>query len=89
MINSIEPSPYDEATCYVAGTLYKAGDYTPYLYVTRDFGKTWKKITKGIPAEHFTRVLRADPVMKGYLYAGTETGMYISLNGGESWHQSI
>jgi photosystem II stability/assembly factor-like uncharacterized protein len=85
MINSIEPSPYDEGTCYVAGTLYKAGDYTPYLYVTRDFGKNWKKITNGIPPEHFTRVLRADPEKKGFLYAGTETGMYISMNDGDSW----
>lgn len=85
MVNSIEPSPYDEGTCYVAGTLYKAGDYTPYLYVTRDFGKSWKKITNGIDTEHFTRVLRADPVKKGFLYAGTETGMYISMDDGENW----
>jgi len=85
MINSIEPSPFDEGTCYVAGTLYKAGDYTPYLYVTRDYGKNWKKITRGINPEHFTRVLRADPMKEGFLYAGTETGMYISMNDGESW----
>ncbi len=85
MINSIEPSPFDEGTCYVAGTLYKAGDYLPYLYVTRDYGKNWKKITNGINSEHFTRVLRADPVKKGFLYAGTETGMYISMNDGANW----
>ncbi len=85
MINSIEPSPYDESTCYVAGTLYKTGDYMPYLYVTQDYGKTWKKITEGIDPEHFTRVLRADPVKNGFLYAGTETGIYISMNDGESW----
>ena len=47
---------------------------------------SWKQIDQGIPSEHFTRVLRADPVKKGLLYAGTETGMYISFNDGESWN---
>jgi len=86
MINSIEPSPFDPAVCYVAGTLYKTGDFTPYLYKTTDYGKTWSLITDGIPSEHFTRVLRADPGKKGLLYAGTETGMYISHDEGSSWH---
>ena len=86
MINSIEPSSFDPAVCYVAGTLYKTGDFKPYLYKTTDYGKTWRLITRGIPAEHFTRVLRADPVKKGLLYAGTETGMYISHDDGNSWN---
>ncbi|MAN59343.1 MAG: glycosyl hydrolase, partial [Flavobacteriaceae bacterium] len=85
MINSIEPSAYDAGTAYVAGTRYKLGDFAPYLYKTTDYGKSWKKITDGIPAEHFTRVLREDPKKKGLLYAGTETGMYISFNDGASW----
>ncbi len=85
MINSIEPSAFDEGTCYVAGTKYKTGDFAPYLYKTTDYGKTWKKITNGINGEHFTRVLREDPKRKGLLYAGTETGMYISLNDGKDW----
>lgn len=85
MINSIEPSRFDAGTCYIAGTKYKTGDFAPYLYKTTDYGKTWKKITNGIPAEHFTRVLREDETQKGLLYAGTETGMYISFNDGESW----
>ncbi|GAB5563472.1 MAG: hypothetical protein Wins2KO_05350 [Winogradskyella sp.] len=85
MINSIEPSVFDEATCYVAGTKYKTGDFAPYLYKTTDYGKTWKKITSGINEEHFTRVLREDPKRKGLLYAGTETGMYISFNDGKDW----
>jgi photosystem II stability/assembly factor-like uncharacterized protein len=85
MINSIEPSAFDAGTCYVAGTKYKTGDFTPYLYKTSDYGKTWKNITNGIHPEHFTRVLREDPKQKGLLYAGTETGMYISFNDGENW----
>lgn len=85
MINSIEPSAFDEGTCYVAGTKYKTGDFAPYLYKTTDYGKTWKKITDGINEEHFTRVFREDPKRKGLLYAGTETGMYISFNDGKDW----
>ncbi|MEH6534760.1 MAG: glycosyl hydrolase [Psychroserpens sp.] len=85
MINSIEPSAFDAGTCYVAGTKYKTGDFAPYLYKTTDYGKTWKKITDGINPEHFTRVLREDPKRKGLLYAGTETGMYISFNDGKNW----
>jgi len=85
MINSIEPSAFDEGTCYVAATRYKLGDFQPYLYKTTDYGQTWKKITNGINNEHFTRVVREDPKRKGLLYAGTETGMYISFNDGANW----
>ncbi|WCO01572.1 WD40/YVTN/BNR-like repeat-containing protein [Psychroserpens ponticola] len=85
MINSIEPSAFDAGTCYVAGTKYKTGDFTPYLYKTTDYGKTWATITNGIHPEHFTRVVREDPNQKGLLYAGTETGMYISFNDGVNW----
>lgn len=85
MINSIEPSNFDEGTCYIAGTKYKTGDFAPYLYKTTDYGKTWTKITNGINPEHFTRVLREDPKRKGLLYAGTETGMYISFDDGKNW----
>ncbi|MBK8704378.1 MAG: hypothetical protein IPN33_12705 [Saprospiraceae bacterium] len=85
MINSIEPDPFTKGGAFVAGTRYKLGDYAPYLYHTTDYGKTWNLITTGIPAEHFTRVLRADPKRKGLLYAGTESGMYISFNNGANW----
>ena len=85
MINSIEASPFDPGTCYVAGTRYKLGDYLPYLYKTTDYGATWKQITNGIAKEDFTRVVRADPSRKGILYAGTENGMYISYDDGNSW----
>lgn len=85
MINSIDADPFTKGGAYVAGTMYKEGDYQPYLYKTKDYGKTWTKITNGIPAEHFTRVVRADPEKKAILYAGTETGMYISFDDGASW----
>ncbi|GMN10203.1 hypothetical protein MTsPCn9_13820 [Croceitalea sp. MTPC9] len=87
MVNSIEPSAFDEGTCYVAATRYKLGDFAPYLYKTTDYGKTWSKITSGIESEHFTRVLREDPNQKGLLYAGTETGMYVSFNDGRDWEK--
>ena len=86
MINSIQPSAFDEGTCYVAATRYKLGDFKPYLYKTTDYGKTWTQITDGIDEEHFTRVVREDPKRKGLLYAGTETGMYISFDDGSSWN---
>ena len=85
MINSIDADPFVKGGAYVAGTRYKMGDYEPYLYKTKDYGQTWTKITNGIDGEHFTRVVRADPKRKGLLYAGTETGMYISFDDGASW----
>ena len=85
MVNSIEPSAFDEGTCYIAATRYKLGDFTPYLYKTTDYGQSWTTITTGIDPEHFTRVVREDPKRKGLLYAGTETGMYISFDDGKQW----
>jgi photosystem II stability/assembly factor-like uncharacterized protein len=85
MVNSIEPSAFEEGTCYVAATRYKLGDFQPYLYKTTDYGKSWQKITDGINSEHFTRVVREDPKKSGLLYAGTETGMYISFDDGAKW----
>lgn len=87
MVNSVEPSAFDAGTCYVAATRYKLGDFAPYLFKTTDYGKTWVKITNGIDAEHFTRVVREDPKQKGLLFAGTETGMYISFNDGLNWEK--
>lgn len=85
MINSIEPDPFQDGGAYIAATLYKGGDFKPYLYKTTDYGKTWTKIVNGINEEHFTRVVRADPERQGLLYAGTETGMYISFDDGANW----
>lgn len=85
-INSIEASPFDPAEAYFAATGYKSGNFEPYLYKTKDYGKTWTKIISGIGAEHFTRVVRADPMKRGMLYAGTETAIYYSKDDGASWH---
>ncbi|HEX8141552.1 MAG TPA: hypothetical protein VF553_03090 [Pyrinomonadaceae bacterium] len=84
-INSIEASPIDPATAYLAATMYKLDDFRPYLYKTSDYGKTWRKITSGIPDNAFTRVIREDPNRRGLLYAGTETGLYVSFDDGEQW----
>jgi hypothetical protein len=84
-INSIEASSTDPATAYVAGTMYKWDDFKPYLYKTSDYGKTWKKIINRIPDQAFTRVIREDPNKKGLLYAGTETGLYMSFDDGDEW----
>ncbi len=87
MINSVEPDPFTKGGAYIAGTRYKLGDYRPYLYKTKDYGRSWQLITEGIPEEHFTRVVRADPRREGLLYAGTETGMYVSFDDGASWEE--
>ena len=86
MWNSVDPDPFVKGGLYVAGTLYKSGDFKPYLYKTKDYGKTWTKIVDGIPENFFTRVLRADPKRKELLYAGTESGIFISFDDGISWN---
>jgi photosystem II stability/assembly factor-like uncharacterized protein len=84
-INSLDASPFDAGTAYVAATMYKWDDNKPYLYKTSDYGRSWRKITNGIPDGAFTRVIREDPNKRGLLYAGTETGMYISFDDGANW----
>ena len=85
MINSIDISTFKKGKAYVAATSYKFGDYTPYLYKTEDYGKTWTLMTKGIPENYYTRVVRADKKRPGLLYAGTEWGMFISFDDGNNW----
>ncbi|MBK6901887.1 MAG: glycosyl hydrolase [Saprospirales bacterium] len=84
-INSIEADPFEEGGLYVAATRYKSGDFKPYLFRTKDFGKTWKQMNEGIGPEQFTRVVRADPKRKGLLYCGTESGIFASFDDGANW----
>jgi photosystem II stability/assembly factor-like uncharacterized protein len=85
MWNSIEADPFQKGAVYAVGTKYKSDDFTPYIYKTEDYGKTWKLITNGIGRTDFARVVRADHKRKGLLYAGTEYGMYISFDDGANW----
>jgi photosystem II stability/assembly factor-like uncharacterized protein len=85
LISIIDPSPHDPAVAYLAATRYKLQDRQPYLYKTADYGKTWTKITAGIRDDDFTRTIREDPVRRGLLYAGTETGVYLSFDDGGHW----
>ena len=84
-INSIEAHPFENSGLYVAATRYKLDDFRPYLLKTTDWGKTWTTITAGIAPQHFTRVVRADPDRRGLLFAGTERGLYYSVDDGARW----
>ena len=85
LINMIEVSPHDASTAYLAATRYKLDDTSPMLFKTQDYGKTWTDISQGIRDGDYTRVIREDPVRRGLLYAGTETGVYLSTDDGSSW----
>lgn len=85
MWNCVESDPFKKGTAYFVGTKYKMDDFTPYIFKTEDYGKSWIKITNGIPAMHFARCLRADKKRPGLLYCGTEYGMYISYDYGNNW----
>ncbi|SDQ17016.1 VPS10 domain-containing protein [Flagellimonas zhangzhouensis] len=85
LVNAIEVSPHDPATIYIATTRYKFNDYTPAMYKSTDYGKSWTNISEGIPYGAFTRVVREDADQKGLLYAGTEKGLYVSWDDGKKW----
>jgi photosystem II stability/assembly factor-like uncharacterized protein len=84
-VSLIDASPHDAGTAYVAVDRHQLDDYHPYIYKTSDYGKTWTKITKGIADNTFVRAVREDPKRRGLLYAGTETGVYVSFNDGADW----
>lgn len=86
LINSIEVSPHDPNTIYIVACRYRFGDRQPYVYRSTDNGRNWEKITVGFGINDFVRVVREDPGQKDLLYAGTESGFFISINGGENWH---
>ncbi len=85
LISSIEPSPFDPGTAYIAVDRHELDDFRPYIYRTADYGKSWKLIANGLPDETFIRVVREDPARPGLLYAGGETGVHVSFDGGSHW----
>jgi len=87
LVSVIEASPHDAATAYVAATRYKLDDRTPYLLRTHDYGRTWESLTRGIAADDFVRVVREDPQCAGLLFAGTESGVYVSVDDCMSWQR--
>ncbi|MFC0262873.1 glycosyl hydrolase [Fontibacter flavus] len=87
LIQSIEVSPHDKGTAYIAATRYKFNDFRTMSYKTTDYGKTWQPINAGIQQDDFIKVIREDKKVKDILYAGAERGFYISFNAGANWHQ--
>jgi photosystem II stability/assembly factor-like uncharacterized protein len=85
LISVIEPSPHEAGTAYVAAERHRLDDHHPYIYKTHDFGRTWTKITGGIPEDVYVHAVREDPARKGLLYAGTEAGVMVSFDDGERW----
>ena len=86
-ISNLEPSRYDTATAYLTVDGHQVNNRDPWIYKTTDFGKSWKLIVTGIPRSplSYAHVVREDPVRRGLLYAGTENGLYVSFNDGDSW----
>ncbi|MEI6667060.1 MAG: hypothetical protein WCP29_02810 [Acidobacteriota bacterium] len=84
-ISRIDAGHFDAGTAYVSASHWQDNDYAPYFYKTTDFGKTWTRITGGLPARGWSHVIREDPKTRDLLYAGTENGLYASWDGGARW----
>ena len=84
-VSQIDGSSFDNGTAYVAVKKMLLGDRAPYIFKTGDYGKTWKKIVSGIPANDYVHTVREDPVRRGMLYAGTQHAVYVSYTDGETW----
>jgi photosystem II stability/assembly factor-like uncharacterized protein len=84
-ISGIEASRFAAGTAYVAVDRHRLGDQAPYIYRTRDFGKTWEKIVAGIPYGSYVNAVKEDTVRRGLLFAATELGVYVSFNNGAGW----
>ena len=85
LANMVEVSPHDAGTVYLAFRMDRRGDYAPYAFKSTDYGKSWTRIVSGLRDGEPVRVVREDPERRGLLYAGTETGVYVSHDGGASW----
>lgn len=85
LISLIEASPFDAATAYAAVDNHESNDFKPHIFRTHDYGTTWQEVDAGIPDGSFVRVVREDPARKGLLYAGTESGAYVSFDDGGHW----
>ena len=85
MVSLIAASPFDAATAYVAVDAHKLDNFKPYIFKTSDFGKSWTKIVGGLPENDYVHAVREDPARKGLLYAGTETGVWVSFDDGGHW----
>jgi photosystem II stability/assembly factor-like uncharacterized protein len=84
-ISMIEVSPHRAGAAYVAGKRYQLDDRAPYIWLTEDYGQSWRRIDSGLPAGDYVHVVREDPVRPGMLFAGTENGVWISFDNGGHW----
>ncbi|KPK80971.1 MAG: glycosyl hydrolase, partial [Gemmatimonas sp. SM23_52] len=85
LVSIIEESPHQPGAAYLAVNRYKLDDFSPYIFKTTDYGRSWRRIVRGIPQNHYIRVVREDPLRRGLLYAGGEFGVYVSFDDGEHW----